>query len=104
MKRINAQVNSNDRVVISTAPGRLHFYYKEAGQGNRVYLYTSDFSGSVFAFFRNGGRTIGELYRFNGWHNPKLAKVMERLPRMIEYAVTEAGTQDDWSYTEREVA
>lgn len=89
MKKINANVKKNDRVVITTGPDQINFYYMEAGKADMQYLYTSTFSGSVFAYFRNGGKTLDELYRFNRWKNPKLAKVMERLPKAIAYVLKE---------------
>ena len=101
MKKINnSSVNQKDRVVCVTVMGAHKFYYQPYKSNERLYLFsTEDFSGSVFAYFRNNGRcmsgrgfslTIKELYEDREmYRNAKIGKVFDRLPGMIEYALRE---------------
>lgn len=99
MRKINAQHNSCDRVVCVKAPDKLRFYYQPARSGERIWLFdTHKFSGSVFAYFREHGRsvhgedrsiTLRELYRFKDYGSFKLAKVMQRIPGQVEYVIRE---------------
>ena len=99
MKKMNKIVKNNDRITITKEPGYIHFYYQAAGQASKEYLYSMEFSGSVFAYFRNNGITIREMYEFNDWHNPKLAKVMDRLPKIINSLFTEKDSI--YTYTQK---
>lgn len=89
MKKIHADVKNNDQIIVHNTPGKLHFFYRKSRSCTSYYLYTMKFSPSVFTFFKNGGHTLNELYHFHAWHNPKLVKVMERLPQAIEYVLKE---------------
>lgn len=105
MHKINAKFNQKDRVICVTVDGGHEFYYQPARSNDRILLFTMDkFSGSVFAFFRDKGRnlsdrgfglTIKELYEFKDFKNPKLTRVIERIPGMIEYVLRERTTQKE---------
>jgi len=95
MKKIPAQVRDNDRITIENGEGIMHFYYEKAGGGKRQYLFTTEFSGSAFDFFRGRGRTMRELYRFRDWGNPRLAKTIERIPSAVAYVVREESDYGD---------
>lgn len=106
MKKIKAQVNPKDRVVCVTVTGAHKFYYQPYKSKERMYLFTTeDFSGSVFAYFRDNGRcmsgcgfslTIKELYEDRkSYRNPKIAKIFERLPVMIDYVLREHTEQKE---------
>ena len=103
MRKIKANVKNNDRITINYEPGYIHFYYQTSAQNRKEYLYSMDFSGSVFAYFRHNGITISEMYKFNDWHNPKLAKVMERLPKAIDYALKESSRNYTYTHKKTEV-
>ena len=99
MKKIKASFDQKDRIVCVTNQGCHEFYYQPVGSKKRILLFTTDeFSGSVFAYFRNKGRnmsdigfslTIKELYQFKEYHNRKLAAVMKRIPGQVEYVIRE---------------
>ena len=101
MKRIkNSSVNPKDRIVCVTVKGAHKFYYQPCKSKERLYLFTTeDFSGSIFAYFRDNGRcmggrgfslTIKELYEDRKmYRNPKIGKIFDRLPGMIDYVLRE---------------
>ena len=99
MKKIKASFDQKDRIVCVTNQGCHEFYYQPVGSKKRILLFTTDeFSGSVFAYFRNKGRnmsdigfslTIKELYQFKEYHNRKLAAVVKRIPGQVEYVIRE---------------
>ena len=101
MKKINnSLVNQKDRIVCVTVTGAHKFYYQPSKSKERLYLFTTeDFSGSVFAYFRDNGRcmggrgfslTINELYEDRKmYRNPKIGKIFDRLPVMIDYVLRE---------------
>ena len=99
MKKIKASFDQKDRIVCVTNQGCHEFYYQPVGSKKRILLFTTDeFSGSVFAYFRNKGRnmsdigfslTIKELYQFKEYHNRKLAAAMKRIPGQVEYVIRE---------------
>lgn len=100
MKKLN--VNNKDRVVCITIPGAHEFYYQPAATGERIWLFETTFSGSVFAYFRSKGRnlrdrgfslTVKELYQFKDYRNPKLTRIMERIPAMIDYTLKAAARE-----------
>lgn len=93
MRKIKTCVNQKDRVVCVSVPGSHEFYYQPSGSKERTLLFTTDFSGSVFAYFRDAGRskgerdfslTIKELYEFKRYYNIKLTTVIERIPSAID--------------------
>ncbi len=101
MKKIkNSSVNKKDRIVCVTVTGVHEFYYKPYKTNERIYLFaTKDFSGSIFVYFRDNGRcmggrgfslTIKELYEDRKmYRNPKIWKIFDRLPGMIDYVLRE---------------
>ena len=99
MKKINARIKQKDRVICVTGEGIHSFYYQPSGTKERIPLFpVYEFSGSVFAFFRDKGRnmegrgfsvTIKELYEFKHYKNVKLAAVVNRIPVMINDALRE---------------
>lgn len=101
MKKINnSSVNQKDRIVCVTVTRAHKFYYQPYKSKERLYLFTTeDFSGSIFAYFRDNGRcmngrgfslTIKELYEDRRmYRNPKIGKVFDCLPGMIDYVLRE---------------
>lgn len=101
MKRINnSTVNPKDRIVCVTISGAHRFFYQPSKSKERFYLFTTaGFSGSIFAYFRDKGRcmggrgfslTIKELYEDRKmYRNPKIGKIFDRLPGMIDYVLRE---------------
>lgn len=107
MKKINnSSVNQKDRIVCVTVTGAHKFYYQPSKSKERLYLFTTeDFSGSVFAYFRDNGRcmcgrgfslTIKKLYEDRKmYRNPKIGKIFDRLPGMIDYVLRENAEQKE---------
>ena len=99
MKKIKASFDQKDRIICVTNLGCHEFYYQPVGSKERILLFMIDeFSGSVFAYFRDKGRnmkgrgfslTIRELYEFKEYHNRKLVAVMKRIPSQVEYMIRE---------------
>ena len=107
MKKINSSsANQKDRIVCVTVSGAHNFYYQPYKSKERFYLFAiEDFSSSVFAYFRDNGRcmggrgfslTIKELYEDRKmYRNPKIAKIFDRLPGMIDYVLRENAEQKE---------
>ena len=107
MKKIkNAIANPKDRIVCVTVTDAHKFYYQPGKSKERLYLFTTeDFSGSVFAYFRDNGRCLGgrgfsltikELYEDRKmYRNPKIGKIFDRLPGMIDYVLRENPDQKE---------
>ena len=98
MKRARNNYDNKDRVLCVTVPGKHQMYYQPAHTKARYWLIDVDFSGSIFAYFRDYGRnlydrgfslTLGELHQFDKYHNPKLARLMIRIPKQIDYLLRE---------------
>lgn len=91
MKKIQANVKNGDRIIVDKSKNALHFYYQYASCRGRQkqYLFSQKFSLSVYKYFGCKGRTLGEIYDFNKWGNPKLTKTITRLPIWIEYVLKE---------------
>ena len=99
MKKIKASFDQKDRVVCVTDQGYHKFFYQPVGSKERILLFvTNEFSGSVFAYFRDKGRnmngrgfslTIRELYEYKRFRNVKLTTVINRIPVMIDYVLRE---------------
>ena len=99
MKKIKASFNQKDRIVCVTEQECHKIYYQPVGSREQILLFkTDEFSGSVFAYFRDKGRnlngrgfslTIRELYEFKHFHNVKLTTVINRIPTMIDYVLRE---------------
>ena len=97
MKKIRAIHSDKDRVICVATSGKLDFYYQPVRDTACMWLHQILFSGSVFAYFRNHGcnmnsygysLTIGELYKFSDYKNPKLSRLFSRLPSIIDYVIT----------------
>ena len=105
MKKINnSSVSQKDRIVCVTVTGAHKLYYQPYKSNERLYLFaTEDFSGSIFAYFRDNGRcmggrgfslTIKELYEDRKmYRNHKIWKIFDRLPGMIDYVLCEKAEQ-----------
>lgn len=98
MKKIRAKFNNNDRVVCVTDAGKHNFYYQPYGTHDEIWLFSTKFSYSIYAYFHSKGRninnnsyscTVNQIYKFNDYHNKKLSMLMNRLPGQIEYAIRE---------------
>lgn len=99
MKKIKASFDQKDRIVCVTNQDCHEFYYQPVGSKKRILLFmTDEFSGSVFAYFRDKGRSINgrgfsltlrELYEFRHFYNVKLTTVITRIPVMIDYVLRE---------------
>lgn len=107
MKKINnSSVNQKDRIVCLTVTGAHKFYYQPFKTKERFYLFSTEvFSGSIFAYFRDNGRcmggrgfslTIKEIYEDRKmYRNPKIGKIFDRLPGMIDYILRENTEQKE---------
>ena len=106
MRKIKSNVTPRDRIICVTVSGAHEFYYQPYKSKERLYLFSSeDFSGSVFAYFRDKGRcmeeygfsiTIKELYEDRKmYRNPKIGKIFDRLPGMIDYVLRECTEQKE---------
>lgn len=105
MKKIKASFDQKDRIVCVTNQGCHEFYYQPVGSKKRILLFmTNEFSGSVFAYFREKGRningrglslTLRELYEFKRFYNVKLTTVINRIPVMIDYVLRERPDQKE---------
>lgn len=86
MKKMNAAVNQNDRVVINIINREsIQYVLVEAKTGKETLLgEPTDFSLSVKKYFGVKGRMIKELYDFKSWHNPKLQNEMKRILRSLD--------------------
>lgn len=99
MIKINARHDDKDQVICVTDNGKHSFYYRPANTLERIWLFdTKTFSGSIFVFFRKHGRNLGsksfsmslkELYELGNTRNCKINKIMDRIPRQIEYVLRE---------------
>ncbi len=98
MKKINALHNDQDRIICKTNCGKHEFFYQPVGTREKLWLFSTAFSGSIFTYFRDCGRrmdesgfslTLKELYKFKGYRNYKLANLMDRIPKQVEYAIKE---------------
>lgn len=108
MKRINAKHDNKDRIVCVTTTDKHEFYYQPVNSKEILWLFdTKEFSGSVFAYFRNHGKkykdksyslTIKELYEFKNYSNSKLAKIIQRIPNMVEYVICETDISNEFGY------
>lgn len=100
MRKIRGNFNQKDRIICVTVHGGHEFYYQPVGSTERIWLFeTEDFSGSIFAYFRDKGRTVDgrgfgltikQMYEFKEFQNVKLCKLFtDRIPKMVEYVVRE---------------
>ena len=86
MKKMNAVVNQNDRVVINIINREsIQYVLVEAKTGKETLLGKPiEFSLSVKKYFGVKGRMLKELYDFKSWHNPKLQIEMKRIWRALD--------------------
>ena len=96
MKRIKEKFDDRDRILCITVPGGHQFYYQPVRSNKRYWLFNLEFGGSVFAYFRKYGcrvsekgfsLTLREIYQFDDYHNPKLARLMNRIPGQVQYVL-----------------
>lgn len=96
MRKIkNANISQRDRIVCESVPNMLRFSYKAAGKNEEMYLFETDYSPSLYQYFRDNGRkdginalsmTISQAHQ-HPKYNKKLTKFFERLPKMIDYVL-----------------
>ena len=98
MRKMKAKHNEKDRIVCVSLPGKQKFYYQPVGTKEHLWLFDTDFSGSVFAFFRKNGRSLDgcgfsltckELYKLGYGRNPKINKILDRIPAQADYVLRE---------------
>ncbi|KIR01328.1 hypothetical protein P261_00142 [Lachnospiraceae bacterium TWA4] len=96
MRKINERHSDKDRIVCVSLADKQKFYYQPHKSNNRIWLFDTEFSGSVFAYFRKKGRniadrgfslTIREIYQFNNYKNEKMARVFQRIPVQVNYVL-----------------
>lgn len=96
MKKINTNFSNRDRIVCVTLQGIHQFYYQPVRSNKRYWLFNMDFSGSTYAYFRKYGcricekefsLSLKEVYKFNDYHNPKLTRLMNRIPGQVQYVL-----------------
>lgn len=99
MKKINSDHSNKDRILCITIPGKNKLFYQPENSRYRIWLFDTDFSDSIFVYFRKYGRsmddagyslTIGELYHANKHRNSKLSKLMDRISRQTDYVIRES--------------
>ena len=99
MRKIKTDISQKDRIVCESIPDKLRFCYRAAAEKKNTFLFDTDFSYSIFQYFREHGRregnnalsiTISQFYCFRDYHNKKLAKTLERIPTMVDFVLTEA--------------
>jgi len=86
MNAFQKDVRNNDRILARSGLDVLHFYYK--GAKKTEYLFTTPYSPSVYAYFRDRGKTIRQIYQFREWHNLRLSKTISRIPSAVKYAIS----------------
>ena len=86
MKKIHANVNENDRIMIKRVDYRtIQYVHMEARTGKKQSLGDPiRFSPSVKNYFGEQGRTIRQLYDFHEWHNEKLQIELNRIWRLLD--------------------
>lgn len=91
MKKLKSNVRMCDRVIVRKTNNNLSLYYinTQPKMNEMVYLYTMKASPSIECYFGYRGRTLEELYHFKKWDNQKLAKLISRLPGLIDSALEE---------------
>ena len=95
MRKIKGNIKKSSRVTIVRNADNINFYYQDNWGRERDYLYSMKYSPSVMNYFGKNGKTIDELYQFKKWNNHKLSKLIERLPKVIEYVIKE---REDMEY------
>ena len=100
MRKIRANIDPKDRVVLVSTKNRQVFYYQPRGTKARYLLFQMNHSYyPAFSYFRDRGRrledrgfsiTIKELYEFRRYQDGKLTHTLERIPLMIEYVIQES--------------
>lgn len=98
MDKILQPHSNKDRIFYVNIPDKQVFYYQTVGSRDRKYLFMSDYSPSVFKYFKSKGRrlpdsgfylTIGDLYRFHKYHNKKPTHTLERVPLWVDFVLRE---------------
>ena len=98
MKMMKEKNNEKDRIVCVSLPRKQSFYYQPVGTKERLWLFDTDFSEVVFAFFRQNGRclegrgfslTCKELYKIGYGRSKKINKILDRIPVQADYVLRE---------------
>ncbi len=77
------------RVIVEKDRDRIHVYLLIIGMG-RYYMFTVRYSKGVYEYFANAGRSESEILAFDKWgRNPRLDKLITRLPPQIRWTVRE---------------
>ena len=75
MKKMKAKHHEKDRIVCVSLPGKQSFYYQPVGTKERLWLFDTDFSGSVFVFFRqnlHGGVLQGVIAAHSAYYRQSI--------------------------------
>ena len=98
MKKMKEKHNEKDRIVCVSLPRKQSFYYQPVGTKERLWLFDTDVSEVVFAFFRQNGRclegrgfslTCKELYKIGYGRSKKINKILDRIPVQADYVLRE---------------
>ena len=81
------------RIEITTSPNKIHFYVRSREFGH-LYLFSQDYSRSVYRYFRYG-RSMSEIRNFRNWGNFRLEKTVLRIPKMVNYVMKEVVEMKD---------
>ena len=82
-------------ITVTAYDHQIHFFLLTAEYG-RLYLCSRAYTPGVYDYFRHG-RLESELYAFRKWNrNPRLDKIISRLPAYIKYAVQTAAEDALW--------
>ena len=86
MKKIHANVNENDRIMIELVDYHtIQYVHMKARTGKKQLLGDPiRFSPSVKNYFGEQGKTIRQLYDFREWHNKKLETELKRIWRLLD--------------------
>lgn len=86
MKKIRANVNMNDRIVIDMVDlNTIQYLLVNARTRKAIPLGGAiPFTLSVKNYFGVHGKTIRQLYAFDDWHNKKLGLEMNRIWRTMD--------------------
>lgn len=107
MRRMNnASVSNKDRIICQSIPNKLMFSYQPANSKESDYLFEVAYAPSVLSYFRDKGckcksgngysLTVGQFYSFHDWHNTKLARVISRVPAMVDYVLAEKAWEKEY--------
>ncbi len=87
------KIENKDRIICITGPGFHEFLYQPKATGKRIHLFSTDYSGSIHAYFRNTGRceepyslsiTVGQLFDSQHTRNWKLSRFIRDLRQAVQ--------------------